>query len=104
VQKYLIEGEKVRSIKWLLLVISISILTVGCNTTYTFINQSSYDVTIIPEYGEEFKVYKGMTKKLESKHSNMNMSFAPSNWVRQTDWRDKSTIQERKNTIVFVNK
>jgi hypothetical protein len=50
---------------------------------YTFVNNSSFTVIIVPEYGDGFPVQPGITvtKSFESEHSNMELRYTPSDYV-----------------------
>jgi hypothetical protein len=68
----------------------------GCTRTYTFVNNSSFAITIVPEYGDDFQIQPGVTKSFESKHSTMTINYSPSNYVESG--------MSQKNYFTFTNK
>jgi hypothetical protein len=63
------------------LIIGFCVLVLGCKATYKFENNSSFTVTVIPEYGEDFQVQSGTVKSFESSKRNMEVSYSPSDYV-----------------------
>lgn len=71
------------------------VLFFGCKATYTFQNNSSFAVTVFPEFGEDFQVQSGTIKSFESSHKNMNLSYSPPDYVAAR--KIKSTTWEFTN-------
>ncbi|MDR2741225.1 MAG: hypothetical protein LBB98_03620 [Treponema sp.] len=64
------------------LIIGIFVLLAGCKATYTFENKSSFAVTVMPEYGEDFQIQAGSVKSFESSHKDMKLNYNPGNYVQ----------------------
>jgi hypothetical protein len=50
-------------------------------TVYTFENNSSFVITIFPEFGNDLQIQSGAIKSFESSHKNMNLSYSPHDYV-----------------------
>jgi hypothetical protein len=49
---------------------------------YTFVNNSAFPVTVMPEYGDDFQIQPGATKSFESKHKDMKLNYIPAKYVQ----------------------
>jgi hypothetical protein len=58
-----------------LFVLILFIIFSGCNVHYTFINRLDGNLLVYPEYEDEFSVNPGMTRKLETSHTNQSFEF-----------------------------
>jgi hypothetical protein len=59
------------------LIMGVCILLAGCKVTYTFENKSSFVVTVVPEYGDDFQIQVGAVKSFESSHKDMKLNYTP---------------------------
>lgn len=58
-------------------------------TTYTFENKSSFTVTIMPEYGDDFQIQSGSVKSFESSHKNMRLNYSPATYIQSQEVTSK---------------
>jgi hypothetical protein len=65
-------------------------------SVYTFVNNSSFPITILPEYGDDFQIQPKSTKSFESKHSTMVINYGPSDYVESD--------MTKGNHFTFTNK
>jgi hypothetical protein len=69
------------------LIVGVCILLAGCKAAYTFTfeNKSSFAVTVMPEYGDDFQVQSGVVKSFESPHKSMVLNYSPAKYIESRE-------------------
>ncbi|MDR0539033.1 MAG: hypothetical protein LBG74_00800 [Spirochaetaceae bacterium] len=79
--------------------VATALVLAGCDdlftTEFTFINESSYTVTVSPSGHSDFTLRPGNSKSIKDKSSSLSFIYSPANSVK--------TEMNRKGKIRFVN-